>query len=259
MCYDTGKEVTGVAGRRELSALVRAAVERYDMIAEGDRIAVGVSGGKDSMALLALLAELRRYYPRRFSLTAITLDPGFEGETDYRAIAALCEQWEIPYVLRHTHLWDVVREKQTGQTPCSLCARLRRGALHRTAAELGCGTVALGHHQDDAAETVLMNLLSGATLDCFSPKSYLDRSKITLIRPLVFAQEHEIAAYVRREQLPIVPSRCPVDGDTHRQRTKELIASLSQDYGDVSEKIVTALQKAGIGGWRSIEKSDGRE
>lgn len=246
-----------MAGRRELSALVRAAVERYDMIAEGDRIAVGVSGGKDSVALLALLVELHRFYPRRFSLTAITLDPGFDGESDYSELAALCEQWQVPYVLRRTHLWDVVQEKGAGQAPCSLCARLRRGALHRTAIELGCRTVALGHHQDDAAETMLMNLLSGATLDCFSPKSYLDRREITLIRPLVFAQEREIEAYVRREKLPIVRSRCPVDGDTHRQRVKELIAGLSQDYGEVSEKIVAALQKAEIGGWRQVTKSDG--
>lgn len=238
-----------MAGRREMSALVRAAVERYDMIAEGDAVAVGVSGGKDSVALLTLLAELRRYYPRRFSLTAITLDPGFDGETDYSAIGALCERLEVPYVLRRTHLWDVVQEKQSGQTPCSLCARLRRGALHRTAVELGCRTVALGHHQDDAAETLLMSLFSGATLDCFAPKSYLDRRDITLIRPLVFAEEREIEAYVRREGLPVVRSRCPVDGDTHRQRTKELIASLSQEYGDVSEKITAAMQKAGINGW----------
>lgn len=238
-----------MAGSRELSALVRAAVERYDMIAENDTVAVGVSGGKDSVALLVLLAELRRYYPRPFSLTAITLDPGFDGETDYRAIEALCEQLEVPYVIKRTRLWDVVQEKQSGQTPCSLCARLRRGALHRTAAELGCRTVALGHHQDDAAETLLMSLLSGATLDCFAPKSYLDRREITLIRPLVFAEEREIEAYVRREGLPVVKSRCPVDGDTHRQRTKELIASLSKEYGDVSEKITAAMQKAGINGW----------
>ena len=234
---------------QKLMGLMRRCIEDYHMIQEGDRIAVGVSGGKDSVALLTLLAELRRYYPRRFSLTAITLDPGFDGETDYGAIEALCERLEVPYVLRRTHLWDVVQEKQNGQTPCSLCARLRRGALHRTAAELGCRTVALGHHQDDAAETLLMSLLSGATLDCFAPKSYLDRRDLTLIRPLVFAQEREIEAYVRREGLPVVKSRCPVDGDTHRQRTKELIASLSQEYGDVSEKITAAMQKAGINGW----------
>ncbi len=238
-----------MASRRELPALLRAAVERYDMIREGDAIAVGVSGGKDSVALLVLLAELRRFYPRPFSLTAITLDPGFDGETDYSAIQALCDRLEVPYVLRRTRLWDVVQEKQTGQMPCSLCARLRRGALHRTAAELGCGTVALGHHQDDAAETLLMSLLSGATLDCFAPKSYLDRREITLIRPMIFMQEREIEAYVRREGLPVVKSHCPVDGDTRRQRMKELIASLSQEYGDVSEKITGAMQKAGINGW----------
>ena len=132
---------------------------------------------------------------------------------------------------------------------CSLCARLRRGALHRAAVELGCRTVALGHHQDDAAETMLMSLLSGATLDCFAPKSYLDRREISLIRPMVFIKEQEIEAYVRREGLPVVKSRCPVDGDTHRQRMKELVAALSEEYGDVSEKVTAAMQKASLNGW----------
>ncbi len=244
-----------MANKRELSALVRAAVERYGMITEGDAIAVGVSGGKDSVALLCLLAELRRFYPHSFTLHAITLDPGFYGvQEDYSAIAALCDQLDVPYTVRRTQLWDVVREKQGDKPPCSLCARLRRGALHRTAVELGCRTVALGHHQDDAAQTLLMSLFSGATLDCFSPKSYLDRRGITLIRPLVFAEEREIAAYVRREGLPTVKSRCPVDGCTHRTQVQELLESLTPHYGNVSEKIMQAMQKANLNGW-GVEKS----
>lgn len=239
-----------MSANRDLSAPFRAAVDTYGLIEDGDRIAVGVSGGKDSMVLLVLLAELRRFYPHPFTLTAITLDPSFNGgEGDYSAVEALCERLEVPYVLKRTKLWDAVREHIGDENPCSLCARLRRGTLHRVAKESGCNKVALGHHQDDAAETVLMNLLSGATIGCFSPKSYLDRSDITLIRPMVFLTEQEIAAFVQREGLPIVKSRCPVDGTTHRQCAKDLIGQLSETYGDVSHKITEALQKAHVSGW----------
>lgn len=239
-----------MSGNRDLLAPLRAAVDTYGMIEAGDRIAVGISGGKDSVALLVLLARLRRFYPQSFELTAITLDPAFNGEEgDYSAIAALCEQLEVPYLLKRTKLWDAVKVHIGEENPCSLCARLRRGTLHRVAKEAGCNKVALGHHQNDAAETMLMNLLSGATIDCFSPKSYLDRSDITLIRPMLFLTEQEIAAFVQREKLPIVKSRCPVDGETHRQRAKELIEQLSASYGDVNRKITEALQKAHINGW----------
>lgn len=239
-----------MSGNRDVSAPFRAAVDAYGLIEAGDHIAVGVSGGKDSLALLVLLAELRRFYPQPFTLTAITLDPSFNGEEgDYSAVAQLCDRLEVPYVLKRTKLWNAVKEHIGDENPCSLCARLRRGTLHRVAKEVGCNKVALGHHQDDAAETVLMNLLSGATIGCFSPKSYLDRSDITLIRPMVFLTEREIAAFVQREGLPIVKSRCPADGATHRQRAKDLIGQLSETYGDVSRKLTEALQKAHISGW----------
>ena len=200
------------------------------------------------------LAQLRRFYPHSFELIAVSLDPCFDGEEDFSAIESLCEQLDVPYVVKRTELWNVVREKMGDDTPCSLCARLRRGTLHRVAKELGCNVVALGHHRDDAAETVLMNLLSGATLGCFSPKSYVDRSELWLIRPMVFLTEAEIAAFVKREGLPVVKSRCPVDGVTHRQQTKELIAQLSDTYGDVGGKITDALQKSGLNGWNVEQK-----
>ena len=238
-----------MATHRDLLSPFRAAIEAYSMIEAGDRIAVGVSGGKDSVALLTLLAQLRRFYPHTFELTAITLDPCFDGEGDFSAIAQLCERLDVRYVLKRTLLWNAVQEHIGDENPCSFCARLRRGTLHRVAKEEGCNKVALGHHRDDAAETVLMNLLSGGTIGCFSPKSYLDRSDITLIRPMVFLTEHEIEAFVKREELPTVASRCPVDGETHRQQMKELIAELSKTYGDVGGKITDALQKANISKW----------
>ncbi len=235
---------------RELLSPFRAAVDTYAMIQKDDHVAVGVSGGKDSMVLLALLAGLRRFYPQPFTLTAITLDPGFDGEeTDYSVVETYCRQLEVPYVLKRTKLWEAVKGKLSDEPPCSLCARLRRGTLHRVAKEQGCNVVALGHHQNDAAETVLMNLLSGATFGCFAPKTYLDRSDLTLIRPMIFLTEQEIAAYVQREQLPVVASRCPVDGDTHRADVKALLKQVSDTYGDVNRKITDALQKAGLNGW----------
>lgn len=236
-----------MAKTREILSPFRAAVDKYAMIRPDDRVAVGVSGGKDSVALLVLLSRLRRFYPLPFTLTAVTLDPCFGGrEADYTPIARLCEELRVPYVLRRTRLWEVVFEERKEPNPCSLCARMRRGALHKAAVEEGCNVVALGHHLDDAAETFMMNLLSGGELGCFSPRSYLDRRELTLIRPMVFLREREVDAFVRREGLPVVKSACPVDGNTHRQRVKELLAGLSETYGPVEEKIVAAMEKGGI-------------
>ena len=229
---------------------MRAAIDRYDMIADGDHIAVGVSGGKDSVALLAALARFRAFSPVPFKLTAITLDPCFNGVPgDFSAIKALCDEWDVPYILKETHLWEVVFEERQEKSPCSLCARMRRGILHRTAKEAGCNVVALGHHQDDVAETFWMNLMDGGTLGCFSPKSYLDRQELTLIRPFIFIEEATIRSAVRRLALPIIPSRCPVDGCTNRGQAGDQLAALAELYGPINQKIQNALQKAGLNGW----------
>lgn len=239
-----------MASRQQLLSYLRAAVERYDMIASGDRVAVGVSGGKDSLALLDLLATYRRFSPTPFELTALTLDPCFGGEEgDYSAVAAMCARLDVPYVLRRTRLAETAVERAGGKPPCSLCAKMRRGVLHRAAREAGCNVVALGHHKDDVGETVLMNLLGGGRFACFSPRTELDRSGLFLIRPLVFADEREIAAFAANEALPIVRSRCPVDGATHRQRAKERLAGLSDEYGAVNDKLLNALQQAHVNGW----------
>lgn len=228
----------------------RAAVERYEMIKPGDHIAVGLSGGKDSVALLVLLQRLRRFYPAPFNITAITLDPCFESaETDYSPITALCEQIGVGHIIKRTRLGSIVFEERQESNPCSLCARMRRGALHRAAQDAGCNAVALGHHKDDAAETLLMNLFAGGTIGCFSPVSELTRRRLRLIRPLIFIEEKEIASAVRRCGLPVVKSRCPVDGKTHRQETRELIAELSFKYGPLPDRMIGALQKGGISGW----------
>ena len=235
---------------QDVLSKVRAAVDRYEMIAENDVVAVGVSGGKDSMLLLAALAELRRFYPHPFTLKAITVDPRFGGKDgDYAAIAAFCKERGIPYIVHPTELYKVVFEDKQEKNPCSLCARMRRGILHRVAVENGCNTVALGHHEDDAAETFLMNLLSGSTLSCFSPVSFLDRQGIKLIRPLIFLNERQVKAAANRLQLPIVKSSCPVDGDTNRKRMREILESLQTDTPDVAHRIVAAMQKEGLSRW----------
>lgn len=235
---------------QKLLGQMRCAIDRYHMIEEGDRIAVGVSGGKDSVALLAGMSALRRFYPARFELVAVTLDPCFGGaETDYSPIEQLCKELEIEYRLRRTELGTIIFETRKEKNPCSLCARMRRGMLHDEAKAAGCNKIALGHHMDDAAETLMMNLLGGGVVECFSPVSYLSRKKLTIIRPLIFSREREIASLVERKQFPVVKSRCPADGATHRQRVKELLDTLEPQYAPLREKLVGALQRGGISGW----------
>ena len=235
---------------KKLLSLTRASVDKYNMIEAGDKIAVGVSGGKDSLALLYALAKLRDFYPKPFSLVAITLDYQFNGVAeDYTAIEALCKKLQVEYIVRRTNLWEVIFKTRKEKNPCSLCAKMRRGLLHDTAVANGCNKVALGHHLDDAAETFLMNLLNGGKIGCFSPVSYLSNKKLYLIRPLIFAYEKDVAAAARRANLPVVKSRCPMDKESNRQNMKELLKSLEKDYPAVRKKIVGALERSRIVNW----------
>ena len=235
---------------KKLLSLTRAAVDKYNMIEAGDKIAVGVSGGKDSLALLYALAKLRDFYPKPFSLVAITLDYQFNDiAEDYTAIEALCKKLQVEYIVRRTNLWEVIFKTRKEKNPCSLCAKMRRGLLHDTAVANGCNKVALGHHLDDAAETFLMNLLNGGKIGCFSPVSYLSNKKLYLIRPLIFAYEKDVAAAARRANLPVVKSRCPMDKVSNRQNMKELLRSLEKDYPAVRKKIVGALERSHIDSW----------
>ena len=233
-----------------LMSRMRAAMERYDMIAPGDRVAVGVSGGKDSLALLKGLAELRRFYPAPFEVVALTADPGFFGkEADYSAVQALCDELGVEYIIRRTELYHVIFETRKESNPCSLCARMRRGILHDMTKAAGCDKLALGHHMDDAAETFMMNLLSGGTIGSFRPVTYLSRKDLTMIRPMIFATEKEVASAARRENLPVVKSPCPMDKTSERQKVKELIAALEKDYPNLQGKITGAMQRGNISGW----------
>lgn len=235
---------------QQLMSYMRSAMEKYHMVNDGDVIAVGVSGGKDSVALLCALAQMRRFYPAKYKIIAITLDPCFLNEdADYSEISVLCEKLGVDYYIKRTKLYHVVFEERGETNPCSLCARMRRGLLHDTAKELGCNKIALGHHMDDAAETFMMNLLNNGTMACFAPVSYLSRKDLYMIRPMIFAHEKDIIKAVKKEGLPIVKSTCPADGVTEREETKKLIAQLSQKYQDLPAKITGALQRAHINNW----------
>ena len=229
---------------------MRAAVDDYNMICDGDRIAVGVSGGKDSLVLLKLMCELKRFYPADFELVAVTLDMRFNGvDGDFTGIKELCDEYGIEYVVKRTQLAEIIFDVRKETNPCSLCSRMRRGILHDSAKELGCNKIALGHHLDDAAETFMMNLLNEGRIGCFAPVTYLSRKDITMIRPLIYARESEVSAAAQRLGLPVIKSLCPEDEHTRREDAKTLLKTLSAEYGDVPEKIIGALQRGGIDRW----------
>lgn len=235
---------------QRIMGLMRKAITQYDMIQPGDHIAVGVSGGKDSMAMLAGLCRLREYIGIDFSLTAITLDPCFGGvQTDYSPVAELCDRYQVPYLLRRTDIGAIVFDIRQEPNPCSLCARMRRGALHDAAKAAGCNKVALGHNYDDAVETFMMNLFNEGRVGCFSPVTYLSRKDLTMIRPLLLAEEAEIRHAVRSENLPIVKSKCPADGNTDRERTKRWLRELEVQHKNLRHKIFGAMQRAHISGF----------
>ena len=235
---------------QKLLSRVRAAVQDYDMISDGDRIAVGVSGGKDSLVLLASLSALRRFYPKKFDLVAITLDMQIMNEPgNFDEIRSYCESIGIPYIVKQTELYNVIFNIRKEKNPCSLCAKMRRGILHDCCKELGCNKLALGHHSDDAAETFMMNLLRGGHIGCFSPVSYLSRKDMYVIRPLIYCTETQISAVAENLALPVMESSCPEDGNSERQSTKELLAGLEQDYPGLREKIITAMKNKSIDKW----------
>lgn len=229
---------------------MRAAMERYEMVESGDRIAVGVSGGKDSLVLLSGLASLRAYYPKPFEVVALTIDPCFGGkQADFSPISALCSSMQVEYHVRRSRLGDIIFEERKEKNPCSLCARMRRGILHNMAKEAGCNKLALGHHFDDAVQTFFMNLFYGGKLSCFSPKTYLSRKDLWMVRPLIFTEEAAIRSAARRHALPVVKSACPADGVTSRQDTALLISNLEHQFPDLRAKVMGAMQRSHLSNW----------
>ena len=236
-----------------LTGMVRRCVDDYGMIAPGDRIAVGVSGGKDSLVLLAALAHLRRYYPVPFDLEAITIDAGFPG-MDFSAVAEMCEGLSVPYTLVPTDIREIVFDVRQEDNPCSLCAKMRRGALNTTLKARGCTKLALGHHFDDAVETFAMSLLFEGRLNCFSPVTYMDRMDVTMIRPLLYVGEQRSANMAAALRLPVVESTCPLDRTSKRREAAAVLDGLSRQYHDLRSRIFGSMQRLPLPGWEPVKR-----
>ena len=232
---------------QKLIGLVRRCVEDYQMIAPGDRIGVGVSGGKDSLALLVFLAELRKYNSNPFDLEAITIDMGLG--MDYSKIEALCDSLDVPFTLVKTEIGPVIFDHRREKNPCSLCAKMRRGALNQALLDKGLHKLALGHHYDDAVETFMMSLIYEGRISCFQPVTNLDRTGIFQIRPMLYLHERTIDNFVTRQQLPVLTNRCPVDKQTKREEIKKLVYDLSTTYPDLKERIFGAMQRYPLPEW----------
>ena len=238
---------------QHILGLTRRCVEDYNMIEAGDRIAVGVSGGKDSMLALAALVQLRRFYPKPFELEAITLETGMPG-MDFTPVAEYCEKIGVPYTRIQVPVYEIVFEERKEKNPCSLCAKMRRGSLNTALVEKGIRKIALGHHYDDAVETLLMNLLFEGRIGCFQPVTHLDRMDVLQIRPLLYCHEDEIRRAVARLQLPIIHNPCPADGSSRRQEVKELLVQLEGKYPNLKQKLFGAIQRYPLYGWNLNEE-----
>ena len=232
---------------QKLLGLVRRCVDDYHMIEAGDKIGVGVSGGKDSLALLVLLAELKKFHPAEFTLEAITIDMGLG--MDYSAVAALCERLDVPFTQVKTEIAPIIFDHRKEKNPCSMCAKMRRGALNEALLSRGLSKLALGHHYDDAVETFVMNLLFEGRIGCFQPVTDLDRTGIVQIRPMLYIHEKTVDNFVKKQELPIIENRCPVDKNTKREEVKKLVYDLSQQYPDLKERIFGAMQRLPLPEW----------
>ena len=232
---------------QKLSGLVRRCVQDYHMIEEGDRIGVGVSGGKDSVALLAFLAELRKYNDKAFDVEAVTIDMGLG--MDYSSIAEYCEKLDVKFNLVHTEIGPIIFDHRKEKNPCSMCAKMRRGALNQAILDRGMNKLALGHHYDDAVETFMMSLIYEGRISCFQPVTDLDRTGIIQIRPMLYIHEKTIDSFVTRNELPVITNRCPVDKYTKREEIKKLVYDLSATYPDLKERIFGAMQRFPLPEW----------
>lgn len=234
---------------QKLLSYVRRAADDYGMIQEGDRVAVGISGGKDSLSMLIALKALQRFYPNKFELEAISVSLGFEG-MDFTPIKELCEKIGVNYTVVETDIGEIIFKHRKEKNPCSLCAKMRKGALNDKVEELGCNKIALGHNKDDVIETLFMALFYEGRIYDFSPVTFLDRMKITSIRPLIYVPERDIISFAKTEGLPIVKNKCGVDGHTKREDIKRFVASQRSIYDNFDEKIFGAIKRSDIKGWK---------
>lgn len=233
---------------QRMLSYIRKAVEDYNMIDDGDKIAVGLSGGKDSITLLMGLKALQRFYDKKFDLIAISVNPGFDFfNSDF--LKKTCEDICVEYVEEQSHIKEIVFDVRKEKNPCSLCANLRRGILNSVAIREGCNKIALGHNEDDVLETFFLNLLYGGSINTFAPKSYMDRSQITLIRPLIYAPEKSIKTFIKKNNIAVMPKCCPMDGISKREDMKNLIFDLQKNIPTVKTNLFGAIRRSNIKGW----------
>lgn len=233
---------------QQVMSYVRRAVDDYQMINDNDKIAVGISGGKDSLALLHALIGLKRFYPRKYKLHAVTVDLGFDN-LNLEEIQKLCRELDVEYTIIKTDIAKIVFQDRKESNPCALCAKMRKGALNEVVKSLGCNKVAYAHHRDDIVETMLMSLIYEGRFHTFSPVTYLDRTNLTVIRPLMYMQESDVIGFVHKYNLPVVKSPCPADGHTRREYIKNLLRQLNIENPGVKERMFTAIQNGNLKGW----------
>ena len=233
---------------QQLLSYTRKAVDDYQMIDDGDHIAVGISGGKDSLTLLYALHGLKRFYPKKFTLSAITVNLGYE-KFNTAPLRALCDELEVPYTVVDTEIAHILFEERKESNPCSLCAKMRKGALNDAVKEMGCNKVAYAHHKDDIIETMLLSLIFEGRFHSFSPKTYLDRMDLTVIRPMMYVDEMDVIGFQNKYNLPVAKSRCPIDGFTKREYAKDLVKQLNQEHPGARNRMFTAILNGNISGW----------
>jgi len=233
---------------QRLLSLTRQAVDDYALIDSGDKIAVGISGGKDSLTLLYALHGLKRFYPNEFELSAITVDLGFEN-FDISPVQSLCSELSVPFTVVPTEIGKILFETRKESNPCALCAKMRKGALNETAKQMGCNKIAYAHHRDDLIETMLLSLIYEGRFHAFSPKTFLDRTKLTVIRPMIYVSEADVIGFRNRFSLPVCKNPCPVDGKTKREYVKQLTNQLNLQAPGVKERLFHAITEGNIEGW----------
>ena len=235
---------------QQVLSVVRKAIDDYHMIEEGDKIAVGISGGKDSLTLLYALNGLKRFYPKKFVILAITVDLGFKN-LNLEKIQSLCDELQVEYIVQKTDIAKIIFDDRKETNPCSLCAKMRKGALNDAIKTAGCNKIAYAHHKDDVIETMLMSLIFEGRIHTFSPVTYLDRMDLTVIRPLMYMNEADVIGFVNKYEVPVVKSPCPADGHTKREYIKQLLRQLNLENPGVKERMFTAIKNGNLKGWES--------
>lgn len=239
---------------QRLLSLTRQAIDDYNMIEEGDHVAIGISGGKDSLTLLMALHRLQQFYPKKFQISALTVDLGYDETFDLTKVHELCDSLSIPYIVEHTQIASILFDERKEKNPCSLCGKMRKGALNQVALQLGCNKIAYAHHKNDMIETMLLSMLFEGRFYSFPPVTYLDKSELTIIRPLMYVDEADIIGFKNKYELPVVKSLCPIDGHTKREYAKNLVKQLNLDHPGAKDRMFRSILDGNICDWPPISK-----